>query len=168
MTRGHGWAFLDLGRRLERGAFVARVMDGVLRSGADLDLLLEPALEIGDSVMTHRRRYFAEPRLASTMEVMVWDTANPRSLAFQIKALENHAATLPTGANPEGVMAVKTRIRQLAERLGQFQESPSADLAPATNGTWQAELLTGFAAGLGELSDLVTQVYFSHVSPQVS
>jgi uncharacterized alpha-E superfamily protein len=62
------------------------------RSATDLELLLEPALEIGDSVMTHRRRYFAEPQLHTTIEVLIHDPTNPRSLTFQLAALENHAA----------------------------------------------------------------------------
>lgn len=158
MTRGHGWVFLDLGRRLERSAFIARLMEGLLRSGADLDLLLEPALEIGASVMTHRRRYFTEPRLASTMEVLVQEPANPRSLAFQIVSLQNHATLLPTGANPDGVAVVQARASQLAAQLRELQEGAAG----------QADLLTKLADQLSGLSELLTQVYFSHVTPQMN
>ncbi|MBI5692436.1 MAG: circularly permuted type 2 ATP-grasp protein, partial [Verrucomicrobia bacterium] len=80
MPRGHGWLFLDLGRRLERGLFLSQLLEAVMRSGPDLERLLEPALEISDSVMTHRRRYFAEPRLAGVLEVLVHDASNPRAL----------------------------------------------------------------------------------------
>jgi uncharacterized alpha-E superfamily protein len=168
MTRGHGWTFLDLGRRLERGRFIAKLVEAVLRSGPDLDLLLEPALEIGDSVMTHRRRYFAEPRLASTMEVLIEETANPRSLAFQIASLVSHAAVLPTGVNPDGVAVVQSRIGQLAAQLRQLQVGAAGDAARAEDVTSQADLLTEVASELGDLSELLTQVYFSHVSLQVN
>jgi uncharacterized circularly permuted ATP-grasp superfamily protein/uncharacterized alpha-E superfamily protein len=168
MTRGHGWAFLDLGRRLERGTFIAKLMEGVLSSGPHLDLLLEPALEIVDSVMTHRRRYFTEPRLSSVMEVLVRDAGNPRSLAFQIASLEKHGAALPTGANPDGVTVVQFRIGQLAAELRQLQAGARGDAALAVEVSGQADLLTRLAADLGELSELLTQVYFSHVTPQVN
>jgi uncharacterized circularly permuted ATP-grasp superfamily protein/uncharacterized alpha-E superfamily protein len=161
MTRGHGWTFLDLGRRLERGTFIARLMEAVLRGGADLDLLLEPALEIGDSVMTHRRRFFTEPRLASTMEILVHESTNPRALAFQIASLQRHAAALPTGANPEGVASLQFRIGQLAEQLDLLQ---AEDGGPAG----QADLLAGLAGVMGGISELLTQVYFSHVTPKVN
>ena len=166
MTRGHGWAFLDLGRRLERGTFIAKLMEAVFSSGPNLDLLLEPALEIGDSVMTHRRRYFTEPRLASTMEVLVIDAGNPRSLAFQIASLRNHAAALPRGANPEGVAAVQRRVNQLDAQLQSLAVATVA--CEATDAVGRSVLLTSFAAGLAELSELLTQVYFSHVTPQVN
>ena len=161
MTRGHGWAFLDIGRRIERGAFMARLLEAVLRIGDRPELLLEPALEIGDSAMTHRRRYFAEPRLESAFEVLALDPANPRSLAFQLAALETHAAALPAGANPEGAAAVRDCARQLAQGLP----------IPAQGGPgWPAEVeaLAGLDGGLIGLSDLLTQVYFSHVAPRVN
>jgi uncharacterized circularly permuted ATP-grasp superfamily protein/uncharacterized alpha-E superfamily protein len=166
MTRGHGWVFLDLGRRIERGMFLGRLLAAALRSGADLDLLLEPALEIADSVMTHRRRYFSEPRLASALEVLVQDAANPRSLAFQLQSLKNHAAALPTGPNPEGVAALQRRVNELDAQLRSLAEgATSGDTVEISR---MAEVLTGFAGGLAELSELLTQVYFSHVRPRVN
>lgn len=165
MTRGHGWAFLDLGRRIERGAFTATLMEAVWQREADVDWLLEPALEIGDSVMTHRRRYFSEPRLASVFEVLVMDAANPRSLAFQLAAIRSHAASLPCGVNPEGVATVQRRVQQLEARF-QSLSQPTAGEPPDAVPT--AASVGGFAAGLAELSELLTQVYFSHVTPQVN
>jgi uncharacterized alpha-E superfamily protein len=138
----------------------------VLGSGSDLELLLEPALEIGDSVMTHRRRYFTEPRLSSVMEVLVMDESNPRSLAFQIASLKSHAAALPKGANPEGVAAVQRRVNQLDAHLQSLAQASQACEAKEAAG--ETIELTRFAAELAELSELLTQVYFSHVTPQVS
>jgi len=166
MTRGHGWAFLDLGRRLERGTFIAELMEAVLSSGSDLDLLLEPALEIADSVMTHRRRYFTEPRLRSVMEVLVMDEGNPRSLAFQLASLSNHARALPWGANPEGVAAVQRRVNLLAAQLQSLgQSTVNWEVQDAVG---ESVLLGGLSDGFAELSELLTQVYFSHVTPQVN
>jgi uncharacterized circularly permuted ATP-grasp superfamily protein/uncharacterized alpha-E superfamily protein len=165
MTRGHGWAFLDLGRRLERGTFIAELMEAVLSSGPDLELLLEPALEIGDSVMTHRRRYFDEPRLGTVLEVLVLDEGNPRSLSFQLASLRNHAAALPNGANSEGVAAVQRRVGQLEAQRQSIAETMAAkETAVAVESSVK---LASFAAGFAELSELLTQVYFSHVAPQV-
>jgi uncharacterized alpha-E superfamily protein len=141
-------------------------MDAVLSSGSDLDMLLEPALEIGDSVMTHRRRYFTEPRLRSVMEVLVMDEGNPRSLAFQLASLSNHARALPWGANPEGVAAVQRRVKMLGGQLQSFgQSSVTCEVQDAAAGSL---LLRDLAGGFAELSELLTQVYFSHVTPQVN
>jgi uncharacterized alpha-E superfamily protein len=166
MTRGHGWVFLDMGRRIERAIFIARLMEAVGRSGRCLDWVVEPALEIADSVMTHRRRYFTEPRLSSVMEVLVEDASNPRSLAFQVACLKEHAALLPTGQNPDGVGALRVLVGQIDDCLGRFSRAGTGDASTA------AELLPStceeIAGRLAALSESLTEVYFSHISSRVS
>ncbi len=165
MTRGHGWAFLDFGRRIERGLSIARLAEAAIRVDAARELLLEPLLEIADSVITYRRRYFAEPRLAGVLDLLLLDSANPRALAFQLAVLVRHAASLPAGPNPEGVAELQRRFGQLADKLDcvRAEELAAPDRASET-ATW----LAGLAAELGSLSDLLTHIYFSHVLPRVS
>src|SRR5208282_1657836 len=87
MTRGLGWRFLEFGRRLERAARIAQWFRAGLGPETQSRALLEPLLEISDSLMTHRRRYFAGARLSSVLELLLLDEGNPRSLAFQLAAL---------------------------------------------------------------------------------
>ena len=96
MTRGHGWRFLDIGRRLERslGDDAARAQRARRQPVARV-AMLEPLLEIADSSMTYRRRYFAEPQLAPVLDLLLADDTNPRALAFQLAALADHLAQLP-------------------------------------------------------------------------
>ncbi|MDO8360609.1 MAG: circularly permuted type 2 ATP-grasp protein, partial [Devosia sp.] len=56
MYRFAGWRFLEIGRRLERGIQIAGITRWLTRKEAP-DGALDMLLEIGDSVMTHRRRY---------------------------------------------------------------------------------------------------------------
>ncbi len=56
MYRFTGWRFLEIGRRLERGIQIARSLAWLTRNDAP-DGALDMMLEIGDSVMTHRRQY---------------------------------------------------------------------------------------------------------------
>lgn len=168
MTRGQGWTFLDMGRRIERGMFMAELMEAFLRDGTELDLWLQPALEIADSVMTHRRRYLAETSLRSVLEVLVLDEANPRSPAFQIGALEHHAATLPLGASANGVAAIKSCIGHLHTQLDQLREEWAIDSSNPDLPLRQAGSLADLAGGLSRLSELLTQVYFNHITPQIN
>jgi uncharacterized alpha-E superfamily protein len=165
MTRGHGWVFLDLGRRMERGIAVARLLEAALRGIGRRELLLEPLLEITDSVITYRRRYFAEPRIAGVLDLLLLDPTNSRALVFQLAVLERHAASLPAGPNPEGVAQFRQRLSALPARLDRVRAGAfdaGADMAATV------ERLAGLAVELGSLSDLLTQVYFSHVEPRVS
>ena len=146
-------SFLDLGRRLERGIFIATLMEAVLRSGPGLNVLLEPALEIADSVMTHRRRYFSEPRLASMMEVLVQDPANPRSLAFQIASLKEHAARAAHWRRtPKAWRRCESLVGQIDASSGQRSAEPEP-ATPRRPENWCPALVDEIAGRLAELSE---------------
>src|SRR5439155_10915200 len=104
MTRGRGWRFLDFGRRLERGLSVARLLHAAARVARPAGAVLEPVLEIADSLMTYRRQYFAGPRWSGVLELLLREDSNPRSFAFQVIFLRELAYALvvdPKSANPK-------------------------------------------------------------------
>jgi len=166
MTRGHGWRFLDVGRRLERATNVTTLVQGGLSLEADGSNALEPVLEIADSVMTYRRRYFAQPQWPTVLDLLLTDETNPRSLLFQINALAEHAARLPrpTGSRGRGTP-------QLDALRGLLAGADLLGLAEARLGgrdTGLNGLLVRVAAELRSLSDSLTHHYFAHATAQVS
>jgi uncharacterized alpha-E superfamily protein len=106
--------------------------------------------------MTYRRRYFAEPQLPGVLDLLLRDRTNPRSLAFQLAALERLATELPDRANYSEVAAFRDRLAGLARHL---EQSTDANLGAG---------MEVFVSELAALSDLLTQVFFSHVMPRVS
>ncbi len=94
MNRAAGWRFLDMGRRAERaintGRF-ARQFAHDEAGGEDLDVLLT----LVDCQITYRSRYLVGPLLAPVRDLVVLDPYNPRSVAFQVSALNDHIAGLP-------------------------------------------------------------------------
>ena len=62
MTRGPGWHFLDMGRRLERAVYTVDLLRSLLVDvGEHEATVLETVLEIADSSMTYRSRYLDHP-----------------------------------------------------------------------------------------------------------
>ncbi len=170
MTRGHGWRFLDVGRRVERGQSIVqlvRVAVGLRGVGVSA---LEPVLEIADSLMTYRRRYFAEPRLPGILELLLCDKSNPRGLAFQVDSLEEHVAALP-GA-PDGGSSDGSVSHWHFERLRHWiQEIDRLRLAPVGDGIDSERLighLDSCAVELAAISDTLTGRFFSHTVPRMS
>jgi len=96
MYRFAGWRFLEIGRRLERGIQIAGITAWFTRKDAS-DGSLEMLLEIGDSVMTHRRRYSVHAGVQSAVDLLVLDPLNPRSVIFQIAELREQIEKLPGG-----------------------------------------------------------------------
>jgi uncharacterized circularly permuted ATP-grasp superfamily protein/uncharacterized alpha-E superfamily protein len=163
MSRGHAWRFLDIGRRLERGINLVANIRAMLMADTD-HAALPPLLEYTDSTMTYRRRYLARPELPSTLALLLTDASNPRSLAYQYKVLGQHLAELPSGdeSRPE-----RDRFEQVAALL---VETDAFDLASQkfAPGSVLETRLDDLYDGTGELSDLLTASYFSHVPARVS
>src|SRR5262249_54055557 len=98
MTRGHGWRFLEIGRRTERALAMLSLLAASVEISAEGEAILSPLLEIGDSSMTYRRLHFAQPRLEPVFDLLLLDEVNPRSVAFQVHALARQAAQLSSRA----------------------------------------------------------------------
>ena len=121
MTRGLGWRFMDMGRRLERAINqVALMQVGLPLVCSESRSTLEALLEVSDSIMTYRARYRTAFQIAPVMDLLLVDEGNPKSLAFQISRLAVHVDHLPRRserryASPEErtVLEMLTTVRLL-------------------------------------------------------
>ncbi len=164
MTRGHAWRFLDMGRRLERSInIITLLQNGLQLRGNDNGVALVPILEIADSVMTYRRRYFGQPQWPTVTDLLIADDSNPRSFAFQVASMLEHVQRLPgaRSANPAAnreqrlLQSVKKMLSQLdLADLCEGEKDPSADPLPATLGR--------LAEDMRHISDGITQRFFAH------
>ena len=135
MTRSQSWRFMELGRRLERSLHtIVLVQNFLARDVGEQASLLETLLEVGDSLMTYRSRYLANLRLAPVLDLLLTDETNPRSLAFQLVAIDDHVAHLPhdesqalLGAEQRLAMNMLNSVRQVdVEMLKQAAGRTSA------------------------------------------
>jgi uncharacterized circularly permuted ATP-grasp superfamily protein/uncharacterized alpha-E superfamily protein len=168
MTRGLGWRFLDVGRRLERATQQARFFRAALCGGDKSGPVLEPLLEIADSLMTYRRRYFAGVQLSSVLELLVLDEGNPRALAFQLAALRDHAAALPHEANATEPTPEQKRLAGFVDLLGRVDLAEHTRLEDGVTTEALDSLFADFVVELGMLSNHLTHHYFTHTVASVS
>lgn len=153
ITRGSAWLFLNLGRRLERALFIARQMrELTLPLDSESYPLLEYLLEVGDSSMTYRSRYYTTLRREAVLDVLMADDTNPRSLIFQVERLVDFYGRLPRHA-PGDLRTMKAALEMVREvDLNALDQSP-LKLEKALNG-----ILTI----LPSWSDNLINTYFSH------
>jgi uncharacterized circularly permuted ATP-grasp superfamily protein/uncharacterized alpha-E superfamily protein len=165
MTRGHAWRFLDMGSRLERAIASSRLIRSTLvKVGADEPSLLEAILEIADSSLTYRRRYFTQLDTAAVVDLLLTDEANPRSVAYQVAAIEQHLCSLPqqshhphTSAHTQLILQLRTRLRLID--LTVVCVSSEDGVRPELDA-----LLTEIMDGIQQIAAMVSQVYFSHAA----
>ena len=168
MTRGHGWRFLNLGRRLERSLNVIGILRGALAAAHIAEgAIVEPLLEIADSSMTYRRRYYAQPRLAPAVHLLLGDDTNTRGLAFQLGTLAEHIVRLPH--DPQAPSPTKEE-RLVTNALLTLDQAVATALQPWTDDRIAAldGLLGAIDEDLKGLSDTITYYYFSHAELRVS
>jgi uncharacterized alpha-E superfamily protein len=86
VNRGSGWLFMSLGRRLERAIYLTRQLREVATPLAEGDWpFLEMLLEVADSSVSYRSRYFTTLQPLAVLDLLMLDESNPRSLEFQLR-----------------------------------------------------------------------------------
>ena len=147
MYRFFGWRFLTIGRQHER----AIGMTGILATLADEDApagALDLSIELGDSVLTHRRRFTTVSSRATVIDLLALDPMNPRSIRHQIDGLSEQVAVLP-GVSLHG---------QLSD-LGRAMLTCQTAIATQTPETLTTEALEDLRGQIWALSDLITEAY---------
>jgi uncharacterized circularly permuted ATP-grasp superfamily protein/uncharacterized alpha-E superfamily protein len=164
ITRGPGWHFLGVGRRIERSIQLVDLFRAIIVPLSPQTWpTLEMLLEVADSSMTYRSRYFTVLQAAPVLDLLMNEEANPRSLAFQLQDLMEHCRCLSERPSGAGWPVSKQRhLEQAAATL--FRADVRALCEPDERSTRQPldQLLAGTGAALPALSDAITNVYFSH------
>jgi uncharacterized circularly permuted ATP-grasp superfamily protein/uncharacterized alpha-E superfamily protein len=151
MTRGAGWRFLSIGRRVERLSFVCTALRLACSDGQAHGL--EWLLDLCDSTVTYRSRYLVAPEWLPVLDLLVRDDTNPRSVAFQVKGLTEYVAKLETthGRFGSDVLAPAQALLRALDPI---------DLHP--DSTALAACLERLQAAAGALSDELSLKFFSH------
>lgn len=147
MYRFMGWRFLELGRFIERAAGMSSVLATLADPWAP-EGALDLAVEFGDSVMSHRRRYTVSTTRETVIDLLALDSRNPRAIQFQLDGIRDQVALLPR-----------------AQVAGQLSDLSRAVLRCHTNlATERAERLDTDAlwrlrSEIWGISDLLTETY---------
>ncbi len=168
-TRTPAWAFLDLGRRLERAIYTAGLGRALLQATeGDRRSSLDAMLEVFDSSITYRQRYYFEPRLLPVLDTFLLDPTNPRSLVFQLERLDLHLASLPIESRqPLSTASRKVSSRALAD-LRAINLS-ARDVEEEHRHTAEiGRRLEELVDGLSGISEDLTHQYFSLLQPEHS
>lgn len=148
MNRVAGWRFLDMGRRIERGANTCQLARTLAHDAAtidDLDLLLD----LNDSQITYRARYLVGLALNAVRDLVMLDPYNTRSVAFQVAALKDHLAVLPT-LQGDGILEEPSRI--LLPLAADLETQEAAPL--------HADQILAYEQALMKLSNAVASRFF--------
>lgn len=167
MTRGMGWRFMDMGRRIERALHMTTVMSSLIQGDTMPDANdLEAVLEVADSRITYHTRYRTTIHMEPLVDLLLLDEINPRSVGFQLAALYSHLESLPKSQpfsfrtkEEKIILDLTTRLR-LADTQelmipGEKHVLPNLET-----------LLEKLNKDLEHLADSITQHYLSRIETE--
>ena len=166
INRGLGWLFMSIGRRLERAIYLTRLLRQITLPLGEQDWpLLECLLEVADSTMTYRTRYYTTLQPMAVLDVLMADESNPRALDFQLAHLVDLYQKLPRhmADDLEAMRGALSMLRSFDLRTLSYSlpGDPSAD--KDTEGLVRLEsFLGGLERLLPSWSDNLSSRYFSH------
>src|ERR1017187_7936717 len=127
---------MSIRRRLERAIYLTRQLREISTPLSEQDWpLLECLLEVADSSMTYRSRYYTTLQPLAVLDVLFADETNPRSLDFQLAHLV-HLYQQPPRHLPDDLNAMRHALGLLRafdlQRLS-YPLPGGAAIAAATN-----------------------------------
>ncbi|TGK80650.1 carboxylate--amine ligase [Leptospira montravelensis] len=164
MSREAGWYFLNLGRRIERSINMILMLQGMIRWDSFRDKAsFETFLRINDIRLTYNRRYSGKIDQESVLDILLFDTTNPRSFAYQLEQINSDIKFLP-GKNEKVVYSEDRAALQLythfkMKDISIFFESENPLESVSI---WLEELHNH----LKNLSDALASRYFNYTEEQ--
>ncbi len=157
---------MSIGRRLERAIYLTRLLRQITHPLGEQDWpLLECLLEVGDSTMTYRTRYYTTLQPMAVLDVLMADESNPRALDFQLAHLVDLYQKLPRHM-ADDLEATRDALAMLRSfDLRALSHSLPSDPSKAMNSEGLVQI-ENFLGGLERLlpswSDNLSSRYFSH------
>lgn len=163
MTRGAGWRFLDLGRRIERGIATCQAIGGVMTGPLDhLDAGLRLALDLSDSTSGYLLRFPFELQFTHALKFVLTDRGNPRSLLYQLDHIARHLSVQTARSHRMADSAIIPSLIGAVEHSS-FDIAEDEDRAALLDEFFA--LLDRAASDLMAVSDAIARVYFTHTAP---
>ncbi len=169
LTRTHGWRFVLLGRRIERAHQTAELLLATMTEPqGNESSLCEAILDATDSLMTYRSRYLALTQPAPTIDLLVTDESNPRSLRFQMHDIEQVLLELPTSAAQVGLGEDERIAAELMRRLLVADVSNLSRWNMDRKRSALADLLDDVCTTMPKLANAIEARYLIHTSASLA
>ena len=165
MTRGPNWLFVDLGRRIERAADLAWLVRQAAGEAGDAETQrMRAVLEIADSAMTYRSRYLNLFDVPPFVDLLLLDDSNPRSVAFQLAAIERNLNQLPRITQAQRHQSANAIAAGLRLAVAGVNSPALAEADETGRRAALADFADQVEATMTRLTDAITEAYFQHTT----
>ncbi|QBS46091.1 circularly permuted type 2 ATP-grasp protein [Nocardia sp. CS682] len=153
LVRDSGWYVMDIGKRIERGLALTALMSAALTQEFPDEaerVVTTSVLRAAESQVSYRRRHGDSVRISAVAGLLLFDTANPRSLAYQLDRLEADLQTLPGASGSSRPQRLLADAQRMLRRVDPDDLDVTDEDGTRTE---LLELLEGVHLRLRKLSD---------------
>jgi len=127
--------------------------------------VLAATLEVADSLMTYRSRYQSRLDLENVLTLMLTDEDNPRSLAYQLKSLNESVQSLPILNTTKSLTTHQRLSMQALHTARMLELSKLCQLDRMGRHSGVQDLCSAMESILPQLSVSISNQYFIHSGP---
>lgn len=163
MERDVGWRLLEAGRRLERAQHLVDLLAATVTQQRDPgvdSLVLESVLLSTESLITYQRRNQSRANVPTVADLLLLDARNPRSLRFQLVALAEALAEVPTAGGAGTVR--DSLLADVVDLLDELDPRSASEVDAEGRRPELAQVLHSMQWRLRELAEEMARVHFSH------
>ena len=169
MTRGHGWIFIEIGRRIERAMNIAGMLRAAIcQTEEPTDNSLKHILGVLDSMLTYRRRNLSTFKIDAILDLVIWDRTNPRGIQFQVDMLQDLAERLPDAVRETARSPMSLLVHRLSGVIAVESPDAFADFEDRIQMRALDAFLGRIQDALFAVSDQVSEQFFAITRRQES
>ncbi|WP_405167976.1 circularly permuted type 2 ATP-grasp protein [Nocardia sp. NBC_01499] len=153
LVRDSGWYVMDIGKRIERGLALTALMSAALTQTYPNEaerVVTESVLRATESQVSYRRRHGDSVRISAVAGLLLFDTANPRSLAYQLDRIDADLQALPGASGSSRPQRLLADAQRMLRRVDPDDLDVTDDEG---NRTELLELLEGVHLRLRKLAE---------------
>jgi uncharacterized alpha-E superfamily protein len=117
-------------------------------------------------LMTYRSRYLLQLQSTAVIDLLINDDTNPRSIAYQLKAIERFLGELPTDGQKSELGPDQKLASELATAVFSSKPTELSIVNAKAIRPKLSELLEQLLDGLPKLSDAISARYLIHTATQ--
>ena len=170
ISREQGWIMLDAGRKIEQCLLLVNMLLATVinKHEEEVDYNLQESILIScESLVNYRYKYRAHIQLPLVIDLMLFDSNNPRSLIYQLSRLRAYLHSLPAPKNESHQLQ---HNKLIAEIFNLMKSEHREQLITLDNKRKKYKSLESFLLSINSLlvaiPEAVSRMYFEHVQAQ--
>ena len=170
ISREQGWIVLDMGRKMEQCLLLTSMLRATLVNKFDdqVEYNLQQAVLISnEGLVNFRYKYRSLLQMPLVLDLMIFDTNNPRSLRYQLGRLKKNLDNLPKIKGDQSISDHEMLITAAGNLLEHASKEQLSMLdVPTAQYKNLDEFLSQMYGVLSDIQNAISKTYFKHAQSQ--